>query len=66
MRGFMKRGEVSDRPATEATGASDIPTDRAAIARRAYELYVERGAEPARALLDDWFRAEAELLKPRP
>ena len=62
----MKRGEVSNRRATEAAGAIDGPKDRATIARRAYELYVERGAEPARTLLDDWFRAEAELLKRRP
>lgn len=31
------------------------------VARRAYELYVSRGAEAGREL-EDWFRAEAELL----
>jgi hypothetical protein len=62
----MKRGKASDRRATEAAGAIEAPTDRAAIARRAYEIYVERGAGPARAFLEDRFRAEAELLKLRP
>jgi hypothetical protein len=62
----MKRSQVGDGHATEAAGAVDGPTDRATIARRAYELYVERGAEPARAFLDDWFRAEAARLKRRP
>lgn len=31
-----------------------------AIARRAYELYCERGCEPGRDM-DDWLRAEQEL-----
>ncbi|MGE5814291.1 MAG: DUF2934 domain-containing protein [Acidobacteriota bacterium] len=31
-----------------------------AIARRAYELYCERGCEPGRDM-DDWLRAEEEL-----
>lgn len=30
------------------------------IARRAHELYLERGAEPGRDI-EDWLRAEAEL-----
>ena len=32
-----------------------------AIAERAYELFLERGAEPGHDL-DDWLRAERELL----
>lgn len=32
-----------------------------AIAQRAYELYLERGAEPGRDV-DDWLQAERELL----
>lgn len=32
------------------------------IARRAYELYVQRGAEPGKEL-EDWVRAEQELSK---
>jgi len=31
-----------------------------AIARRAYELYVERGGEPGKDV-QDWIRAEKEL-----
>jgi hypothetical protein len=62
----MTRGKVGEKRGTEAAGAIEAPTDRAAIARRAYEIYVERGAEPARAFLEDRFRAEALLLKPRP
>ncbi len=43
-----ERGEGLTSPAGEA------------IARRAYELYLERGAEPGRET-EDWFRAEADL-----
>lgn len=35
-----------------------------AIARRAYELFLERGAEPGHDI-EDWFRAEAELREGR-
>jgi hypothetical protein len=63
----MIRGKVGEKRRTEAAGAIEAPAeDRAAIARRAYEIYVERGAGPARAFLEDRFRAEAELLKLRP
>jgi hypothetical protein len=37
-----------------------LPT-RERIARRAFELYTERGKQPGYAL-DDWLRAERELL----
>jgi hypothetical protein len=30
---------------------------------RAYEIYLERGSEPGRDL-DDWLKAEMELIKP--
>jgi hypothetical protein len=30
---------------------------------RAYELYLQRGSEPGRDL-DDWLKAEIELIKP--
>ncbi len=59
----MKRGKAGDRREAEAAGAIDHPADGTAIARRAYELYLERGAEPGRDL-EDWLRAEAELLPP--
>lgn len=35
--------------------------DRAAIAARAYELFCARGGEPGHDV-DDWLRAERELL----
>jgi Ala-tRNA(Pro) deacylase len=38
--------------------------DRDAVARRAYELYAERGREDGHAL-DDWLAAEAELRRGR-
>ena len=47
--------------ASEADAAFD-PTN--AIARRAYELFQERGREPGRAL-DDWLRAEHEVTESR-
>jgi hypothetical protein len=43
-------------PAKE--GAPAYPSDQ--IAKRAYEIYVERGAEEGHAL-EDWLRAEAEV-----
>lgn len=46
----------SHAPATDVVGfvAPEV------IARRAYELFEERGREPGREL-DDWLRAEHEL-----
>ena len=46
----------SQEPATSTIGAAE-PAD---VARRAYELFQERGCEPGRDL-DDWLRAEREL-----
>lgn len=46
----------SDEPATGTIGAVE-PDD---VARRAYELFQERGCEPG-CDLDDWLRAEREL-----
>jgi hypothetical protein len=46
----------SQEPATGTVGAVE-PDD---VARRAYELFQERGCEPGREL-DDWLRAENEL-----
>jgi hypothetical protein len=40
-------------------GSSATPA-RDAIAKRAYELYLERGARPGHAE-EDWLRAEREL-----
>jgi len=35
-------------------------SDRDAIARRAYELYLQRGSEPGHEL-EDWLQAEVDL-----
>jgi hypothetical protein len=47
----LERG-VFDRPAHDA------------IAKRAYELYLRRGARPGHAV-EDWLRAERELVQGR-
>jgi len=49
--------------ATEAAGTKSLratPEDK--IRRRAYEIFMERGAEPGDAL-SDWLQAERELRK---
>jgi hypothetical protein len=49
--------------AVERNPSSLPPTaapDTAAIARRAFELFVARGCTPGHAL-DDWLRAEREV-----
>ena len=54
-----KHGEHSRHshsPGTEVVGF----VEPEAIARRAYELFEERGREPGRDF-DDWLRAEHEL-----
>jgi hypothetical protein len=57
-------GSVSAAPAADATDTRRAegvgPPAHEAIARRAYELYLERGAEPERDI-EDWLQAEAEL-----
>jgi hypothetical protein len=57
---------IAATPDTESTGSSLNPVDRLAraphhdeIARRAYELFEERGREPGHEW-EDWFRAERE------
>ena len=40
----------------------DKPSLQEKIRRRAYEIYVERGSQ-AGSELDDWLRAEAEILR---
>jgi hypothetical protein len=46
---------------TPALGQSTNPTDRE-IAKRAFELYCERGCKDGHDV-EDWFRAERELKK---
>ena len=42
--------------------SSPRPSDHAAIAAKAYQLYVERGGEPGHEL-DDWLEAERQLAR---
>lgn len=51
----------TDRQLEQSTGTATVNADD--VARRAYELYEARGAEPGRDL-DDWLRAEHELQAP--
>jgi hypothetical protein len=45
-----------------AKGAGDSPATFEAIAKRSYELYLARGAQPGHEV-EDWLAAEAELIK---
>jgi hypothetical protein len=45
---------------TELTATRSTPPTHDEIARRAYQLFEERGREPGREW-EDWFRAEREL-----
>ncbi len=49
------------QPHEEDTSANHAPTHEE-VRRRAYEIYLERGALPGNEL-DDWHRAERELHK---
>ncbi len=46
---------------TSTSGTNQLPT-RAQVAKRAHQIYLERGAQPGHEL-DDWFQAEYELMK---
>ena len=53
--------ETTRRTLVDTTTAQRAShTDASAVARRAYELYEARGAQPG-ADLDDWLQAEREL-----
>jgi len=61
--------QIADTPASEVTATGNAPSsvERLAsgpthdeLARRAYQLFEERGREPGREW-EDWFRAEREL-----
>jgi hypothetical protein len=47
-------------PNTKGSATPPLPDDEA-IAKRAYELYLQRGSLPGFEL-DDWLQAEAELI----
>lgn len=61
-------GGMAAAPAADASDTGRAkgvgPPAHEAIARRAYELYLERGAEPGRDV-EDWLQAEAELRERR-
>jgi len=54
-----KRSTKTDTPSDAKNGA-EAPSQEA-IAKRAYELYLQRGSVPGYEL-DDWLAAEAELI----
>jgi hypothetical protein len=59
----MKRGEPA-LPETEPVHSQPVsPSDdlQVRIAKRAYEIYLERGSRPGYAL-SDWLEAEREIL----
>jgi hypothetical protein len=56
----LERFGVPSRRRTDAQPPRRDPITEA-IARRAYELFLARGAQPGRDL-DDWLQAERELL----
>ena len=55
---------ISKSQASSNHGTGEISVGSAArdeqISRRAYEIYLERGAQPGREV-DDWLQAEHEL-----
>ncbi len=55
-----KQKEREERVNGEAQGATDLSVQNM-IARRAYELYLERGGV-SRNEIDDWLQAEREIL----
>jgi hypothetical protein len=62
-----REGSNPDVPEAAPQFAGDTTageTDRDRVARRAYELYLARGAEDGRDM-DDWLVAERELTGPR-
>jgi hypothetical protein len=56
MTAHSKHARHSHGPANESAGVVDPEV----IARRAYDLFQERGRQPGREL-EDWLRAEREL-----
>lgn len=56
----MARRTDTQPPVDPEPGQASAPVNPDDVARRAYELYQARGAEPG-GDLDDWLRAEREL-----
>jgi hypothetical protein len=59
----MPQTRESSAPKMRKSLAAAKYPERAEIALRAYHLYLERGGAPGNEL-DDWTRAERELLEP--
>jgi hypothetical protein len=57
---FKREGRQHDISRTGQVAADAGAIDRERIARRAYERYQARGAEPGRDQ-EDWFEAEREM-----
>ena len=56
-----KETETTSTPAAiSGADVENLTRDEEIIRRRAYEIYMERGEQPDRAL-DDWLEAEREL-----
>ena len=49
-------------PAPAKKPVTEVPSFEERIRRQAYELYLQRGNGPGTEL-DDWLRAEAEILR---
>ena len=58
---MSKTAKSSSTALKKAPGAKSAPTHEE-IARRAYEIYLERGGTPG-SELEDWTRAERELAR---
>jgi hypothetical protein len=56
-----RQASVRNHGSTDYGSANHRPSDEA-IAMRAYELYIARGATPG-SDLDDWLQAERELIE---
>ena len=57
----MRRGTGPRQPSAEVEQRNRLPEGgEQEIRRRAYEIYLERGAHPGREL-EDWLQAEHEL-----
>ena len=58
----MSKNGKSSLPTVKKQRAAAVRPTREEIALRAYQIYLERGGAPGNAL-EDWTRAERELLK---
>lgn len=55
----MAKSQIVPVPTTDSSSAKQIPAQEA-IAIRAHEIFLERGATPGHDL-DDWLQAELEI-----